>query len=99
MNGMPYSDLREFIIKLGQEKEIVRVGVEVDIQYEIGAICLCVLSHEAHIMALVYLWVQERSGYAREALRIWLSLRFIRNILVRRGTSPTPSWRPRQASG
>ena len=41
---MPYSDLREFIVKLEQEKEIVRVSTEVDIHYEIGAICRHVLN-------------------------------------------------------
>lgn len=41
---MPYTDLREFINQLEQEKEIVRVRAEVDIQYEIGAICRQVLN-------------------------------------------------------
>ena len=41
---MPYSDLREFIAQLEQEKEIVRVKAEVDVRYEMGAICRNVLS-------------------------------------------------------
>jgi UbiD family decarboxylase len=41
---MPYSDLREFIARLEEEKEILRVRTEVDIQYEMGAICRHVLN-------------------------------------------------------
>src|SRR4030067_105540 len=41
---MPYSDLREFIAQLEKEKEIVRVRAEVDIHYEMGAICRHVLN-------------------------------------------------------
>jgi len=41
---MPYSDLREFIARLEKENEILRVNVEVDIQYEMGAICRRVLN-------------------------------------------------------
>ena len=40
---MPYADLREFIGRLEREGEIVRVKAEVDIKYEIGAICRHVL--------------------------------------------------------
>ena len=41
---MAYADLREFIARLEQEKEIVRVKTEVDIRYEMGAVCRHVLS-------------------------------------------------------
>ena len=40
---MPYSDLREFIARLEEEREIVRVRAEVDARYEMGAICRRVL--------------------------------------------------------
>lgn len=36
---MPYEDLREFIDKIDAEGELSRVKVEVDLNYEVGAIC------------------------------------------------------------
>jgi len=36
---MPYKDLREFISKLEQDGELSRVKVEVDLNYEVGAVC------------------------------------------------------------
>ena len=36
---MPYRDLRAFLERLEKEGEIVRVELEVDPLYEIGAIC------------------------------------------------------------
>jgi UbiD family decarboxylase len=41
---MAYVDLREFIARLEQEKEIIRVKTEVDIKYEMGAVCRHVLN-------------------------------------------------------
>ncbi len=36
---MPYNDLREFIAKLEEEGEVVHIKAEVDVNYEVGAIC------------------------------------------------------------
>ncbi|MBI4332593.1 MAG: UbiD family decarboxylase [Chloroflexi bacterium] len=36
---MPYRDLREFIARVEQEGELSRIKVEVDLAYEVGAIC------------------------------------------------------------
>src|SRR3989304_7040188 len=36
---MPYEDLREFISRLEQEGEVVHVKAEVDVNYEVGAVC------------------------------------------------------------
>ncbi len=36
---MPYYDLREFLSRLEREGELIRVKVEVDLKYEMGAIC------------------------------------------------------------
>ncbi len=36
---MPYKDLRDFINRVEQEGELSRVKVEVDLNYEVGAIC------------------------------------------------------------
>jgi len=41
---MPYADLREFIARLEQAGELIKVKPEVDVKYEIGAICRHVLS-------------------------------------------------------
>ena len=41
---MPFADVREFIDRLEKEREITRVKVEVDIKYEVGAICRHVLN-------------------------------------------------------
>src|SRR3989339_1512145 len=41
---MPYADLREFIARLEQAGEVIKVKPEVDVKYEIGAICRHVLS-------------------------------------------------------
>ncbi|MBI2934492.1 MAG: UbiD family decarboxylase [Chloroflexi bacterium] len=36
---MPYQDLREFLARMEQEGEVSHINVEVDLQYEVGAIC------------------------------------------------------------
>src|SRR3972149_11540196 len=36
---MPYKDLREFIARLEKEGEVARIKTEVDVKYEVGAIC------------------------------------------------------------
>ncbi|MFC1968085.1 UbiD family decarboxylase [Chloroflexota bacterium] len=36
---MPYNDLREFIQRVEQEGELAHIKAEVDIEYEIGAVC------------------------------------------------------------
>ncbi|MBM2831434.1 MAG: hypothetical protein HW414_486 [Dehalococcoidia bacterium] len=36
---MPYSDIREFIARLEQEGEIAHIKAEVDVNYELGAVC------------------------------------------------------------
>ncbi len=36
---MPYKDLREFIRRLEEDDEVSRVKIEVDLNYEVGAIC------------------------------------------------------------
>ena len=36
---MPYKGLREFIARLEQEGEVVHVKAEVDVNYEVGAVC------------------------------------------------------------
>ena len=41
---MAYADLREFISRLEKEGEITKVKTEVDIKYEMGAICRIVLN-------------------------------------------------------
>lgn len=43
---MAYADLREFIKRLEKEGEITKVKAEVDIKYEIGAICRRNLKHK-----------------------------------------------------
>ncbi|MBI3016194.1 MAG: UbiD family decarboxylase, partial [Candidatus Tectomicrobia bacterium] len=36
---MPFADLRDFLDELEKQQELVRVSAEVDVRYEIGAIC------------------------------------------------------------
>jgi 2,5-furandicarboxylate decarboxylase 1 len=36
---MPYKDIREFLQFLEQKGELARIGVEVDLNYELGAVC------------------------------------------------------------
>ena len=43
---MPYPDLRGFVEKLEKEGEITKVKTEVDIKYEVGAICRWNLNHK-----------------------------------------------------
>lgn len=36
---MPYKDLREFIARLEQEGDVAHIKTEVDVRYEVGAVC------------------------------------------------------------
>ena len=36
---MPYRDLREFLKKLEKEGEVLKIEPEVDLKYEVGAVC------------------------------------------------------------
>lgn len=60
---MPYADLREFIDRLEKEGEITRVKVEVDIKYEMGAICRRVLN-EGGVDRNKALFFERPKGYS-----------------------------------
>ena len=47
---MPFADLREFIARLDAEGHLCRVTKEVDLKYEIGAICRRSLDHRGPVL-------------------------------------------------
>ncbi|MFQ5850321.1 MAG: UbiD family decarboxylase [Candidatus Binatia bacterium] len=61
---MPYRDLRAFLEQLEREGEVLRVEPEVDLRYEVGAVCRLALDREG-VEGNRVLYFSRPKGYSR----------------------------------
>jgi phenylphosphate carboxylase alpha subunit len=83
---MPFKDLREFIAKLEEEKEVLRIEEEVDWNLEVGAMTR--MSAEAGLPALFF---QKIKGYSGDYRILGEALSNHKRIAIAMGMDPNSS--------